>query len=98
MDNQMYWMDTVPTSNLGPELFGPLGIGAATPSASIVPAAPSVLAKAAVGSNQVDLTWVDNANNESGFLLQRAIDAGFTSAVTTFALSGRRCFTSKLSS
>jgi hypothetical protein len=50
------------------------------------PAAPSnVTATAARQGNnaRVTLTWTDNANNESGFRVQRATDAAFTFNVVT---------------
>lgn len=47
--------------------------------------APSNLAGSAVVKNKktatVTLTWTDNANNETGFLIQRALDPAFTSGV-----------------
>ncbi|HSJ56811.1 MAG TPA: fibronectin type III domain-containing protein, partial [Anaerolineae bacterium] len=47
--------------------------------------APSNLAGSAVVKNKnsatVTLTWTDNSVNETGFLIQRAYDAGFTSGV-----------------
>jgi len=51
-----------------------------------VPAAPSNLAATVVGPQQVDLTWTDNSNNETGFNIQRATDAGFTLGLTTFTV------------
>ena len=50
------------------------------------PAAPSnVSATAArVGNNaRVTVTWTDNSDNESGFLIQRATNAAFTSGLAT---------------
>jgi FtsP/CotA-like multicopper oxidase with cupredoxin domain len=52
-----------------------------------VPAAPTNLA-ATNGPNQgnnrrVVLNWTDNANNESGFTIQRATNAGFTTGLST---------------
>jgi len=50
------------------------------------PAAPSNVTATAArqGSNaRVTLTWTDNANNESGFRIQRATDAAFTFNVVT---------------
>ena len=44
----------------------------ATPQ--VVPAAPTNLAATAIASTQVDLTWSDNANNESGFRVERSDD------------------------
>jgi hypothetical protein len=42
------------------------------------PLAPSILAGTAPTSNQVVLTWQDNANNEFVVEIQRATDSGFT--------------------
>lgn len=39
------------------------------------PAAPSDLNATAVGYDQVDLTWIDNANNEDSFLIERSVDS-----------------------
>ncbi len=41
----------------------------------VPPAAPSGLAAAAISSVQVNLTWADNSNNETGFRLERKIGA-----------------------
>jgi hypothetical protein len=38
------------------------------------PNAPSSLAANATGATQVQLTWVDNSNNESGFKIERSTD------------------------
>jgi hypothetical protein len=40
-----------------------------------VPAAPSGLAATAVGSTRIDLAWTDNADNETGFKIERAPDS-----------------------
>lgn len=42
------------------------------------PAAPTNLTAAAPVSTRVDLTWTDNANNESGFAVERSTDGGAT--------------------
>ena len=51
----------------------------------IVVNAPSGVAGTSVLKNKrtatVTLTWTDNSDNETGFLVQRAFDAGFTSGV-----------------
>jgi predicted phage tail protein len=62
--------------------------GPATTAASpAVPAAPSGLS-AANGANQgtkrsVVLTWTDNSTNETGFTIQRATNAAFTTGLNT---------------
>ena len=43
-----------------------------------VPVAPSSLAASAISSSRIDLTWVDNASNESGFKVERKEGAGGT--------------------
>ena len=42
-----------------------------TPTPPGVPNAPSSLSAAAVSTSQINLGWVDNANNESGFKIER---------------------------
>jgi hypothetical protein len=39
-------------------------------------------------SASVTLTWTDNAANETGFLIQRAYDPGFTSGVVNATVRG----------
>ncbi len=43
-----------------------------------LPAAPSDLTATAVSSSQIDLSWTDNATNETGFKIERKIGAGGT--------------------
>jgi mono/diheme cytochrome c family protein len=50
----------------------------------IVPAAPTSLSAVAASANRVDLAWVDNAGNETGFRLERATDAGFSTGFSSF--------------
>ena len=42
------------------------------------PAAPSNLSATAVSASQIDLRWVDNASNESGFTIERCQGSGCT--------------------
>jgi subtilisin len=44
---------------------------AVTPAAPALPAAPTNLAAAAVSKSQINLTWTDNASNETGFKIER---------------------------
>lgn len=50
----------------------PSNIATAT-TLDVPPAAPTTLAATAISSTQVNLTWTDNANNETGFRIERAL-------------------------
>ena len=52
-----------------------------------VPAAPSNLVATAISSTQINLTWTDNATNETGFTIQRATNAAFTTGLNTITLN-----------
>jgi titin len=52
--------------------------------APVAPAAPSALGASAVSSSQINLTWTDNANNETGFIIERSTD-NFVSNVAQIA-------------
>ncbi len=53
------------------------------PPSNTTPAAPSGLSARSVAYNQVSLGWLDNANNESGFKLERSSDGvAFTEVAT----------------
>jgi hypothetical protein len=43
-----------------------------TTTALSIPAAPSNMTATAVSSSQINLSWTDNSNNESGFKIERA--------------------------
>lgn len=47
------------------------------------PAAPSTLAGKAAAKTQINLTWRDNANNESGFYVERSSNGGSWSRIAT---------------
>ncbi len=70
---------------------------AVTQAAPAVPAAPTSLVAAAVSKSQINLTWTDNANNETGFRIERckgttctnfALIATVSVNVTTYANTG----------
>jgi predicted phage tail protein len=50
------------------------------------PAAPTGLSAAATSSNSIDLSWTDNASNETNFVVQRSTSSG--SGFTTIATLG----------
>ena len=61
---------------------------ATTPAAAgTVPAAPGSLAATAASATQVDLTWVNNAANASGYRVERATNSTFTTGLTTFTVA-----------
>ena len=49
-----------------------------TAVAATSPAAPTSLGATTVSALYLNLTWTDNASNESDFVLERATDSGFT--------------------
>jgi FtsP/CotA-like multicopper oxidase with cupredoxin domain len=52
---------------------------------AVPPGAPSALTVSVKGG-KATLTWTDNSLNETGFTIQRAADAGFTTGLTTFTV------------
>ncbi|GKT07291.1 C1 family peptidase [Desulforhabdus sp. TSK] len=52
---------------------------ALTPAVLTGPAAPSGLSATASSSTQINLSWVDNSSNESGFKIERCTGSGCTS-------------------
>jgi hypothetical protein len=52
-------------------------------SSSTAPAAPSNLAATAASATQVNLTWTNNATNQTGFHIDRATDSAFTQNLVT---------------
>ena len=62
-----------------------LPLGACSPKLT-APAAPSELSTNVTGATRVDLSWKDNSDDESGFLIHRAINSTFTSGLTSFTV------------
>jgi hypothetical protein len=67
------------------------GVGAAedilswtfSPAAAQAPAAPSALGAQAASATSIVLNWTNNATNQTGFILDRATDSGFTQNLIT---------------
>lgn len=79
--NTTYYFRVRATNADGPSLWSNVASIRTGP-----PAAPTALSAAlsAQAPLTVGLTWTDNANNETGFTIQRATNAAFTSGLTTF--------------
>ncbi len=60
---------------------------ATTQAASAVPAAPTTLTARAFSRSQIDLTWTDNAGNETGFKIERCKGATCTNFAQIAAVS-----------
>ena len=58
--------------------FGDWTIAYLTAAAAGFPAAPSNLTAAAVSSSQINLSWTDNATNETGYKIERCTGTGCT--------------------
>lgn len=86
----------VSASNAGGEGANSSQASATPVAPPALPAAPTALKATAASSTQVNLSWTDNANNESGFLIERSTrsNKGFVqiasvgSNVTSFSNSG----------
>src|SRR5262249_7231764 len=50
------------------------------------PLPPSNLIATTVSTTEIDLAWTDNSSNETGFVVDRAMDSNFTTGLTTVAL------------
>ncbi|MBA7670861.1 hypothetical protein ES703_79008 [subsurface metagenome] len=55
-------------------------VSGTTPPAPAPPDAPSTLIATAISDSQIDLTWVDNSDNETGFKIERKTTAAGTYA------------------
>jgi hypothetical protein len=52
-------------------------------SSPTVPAAPTNLATTVIASNQIDLTWTDNSNNEDGYKIERKTGTGIYAEIAS---------------
>ncbi len=50
---------------------------------TVAPSAPPALTAIIVATNQVELSWVDNSENENGFKIERALDDGGNPGIWT---------------
>ncbi len=57
-----------------------------SPSSVMAPSAPSGLGATAASATSVNLTWTNSATNETGFVLDRATNSGFTQNLITQTL------------
>ena len=55
-----------------------------------IPVAPSGLTATAVSSNQINLSWTNNATNQTGFKIDQATSSDFTQGLTTVMVGHRR--------
>src|SRR5262249_19599483 len=54
-----------------------------SPTASTLPASPTNLTGTVISGNEVDISWTDNANNETGFLIDRSTDGTHFSQIAS---------------
>lgn len=66
-----------------------LQLGGTTSTPATIPSAPSGLVATAVLSSQINLSWSDNSDNESGFLIERATAGGAFVQIATVAAGVR---------
>jgi hypothetical protein len=52
-----------------------------------VPATPSSLSASADSSSQINLTWIDNADNEDGFVIERSLDGSSFGQIDSVGLN-----------
>ncbi|MBS7788263.1 hypothetical protein KIH23_13225, partial [Flavobacterium sp. CYK-55] len=74
-------------ANLNSSADGSRRVFSFTPVNTTAPADPTTLTFTGVGLNATTVNWVDNSTNEVGFLITRALDAGFTTGVTTTSVA-----------
>jgi fibronectin type 3 domain-containing protein len=58
-----------------------------SPTASTVPAAPSNLTGTVVSGSEIDISWTNNANNATNFLIDRSTNGGSFSQIASISAS-----------
>jgi hypothetical protein len=71
----------VRATNLGGDSAYSNTASATTPATSTVPAAPSNLTATVISISQINLSWTDNSNNETGFKIERCQGSACTNFV-----------------
>jgi hypothetical protein len=66
---------------------GYTNVVAITVGTPVTPAAPSNLTASATGRGQINLTWTDNSNNESGFKIYRSLDGSTWTLINTVGVN-----------
>ena len=69
------------TNGLGDSAYS--NTASATTAIPNAPAAPSSLTALVISPSQINLSWTDNSDNETGFKIERAVGGGVFAAVTT---------------
>ncbi|MDD5595136.1 MAG: fibronectin type III domain-containing protein, partial [Candidatus Omnitrophica bacterium] len=72
--NTTYYYIVCAYKNGGDSSYIACSYGAKATTHKVIPEAPSDFKARAVSSSQIELTWKDNATNETGFKLERATD------------------------
>ena len=74
----------------------PVSFALTNTAAPTVPTAPSLLVATAVSSTQINLTWVDNSSNETGFVLESPAGTALSTLaanLTSYSHTGLTCGT-----
>jgi PA14 domain/Fibronectin type III domain len=83
---------TLPAGTLQPGLHGIVlraragSFGLSRVSVVVLTPAPGNLTATATSGNSVNLAWVDNSTNETGFTIDRATNASFSAGLSTFVV------------
>jgi hypothetical protein len=78
-----FYVESVDSNAVGDRIFRVEAFNASIATGAAAPAAPSGLAAAAAGSTSINLTWVDNSSDETGFEIDRSTSSTFASGVAT---------------